>query len=142
MPGAQSRGLVISAKMKGWNPTRIADTQGGDFGPDLSKIDVDPAMNNFDYLGRMADAPEGMPSGGNPVLQDQPAFYRPDAARENADRRTTDANPYPGGGFVGTPPPAGGTAAVRKRGMEAMDTSVGAGDAPGLNAADPSGQTP
>ena len=60
MAGNQSRGLIIASKTRGWDPTRIRNSDGS-YGESMANFDKDPAnapVGPGAYLGRL---PQGTP---------------------------------------------------------------------------------
>lgn len=94
--GNQSRALIIASKLAGWDPTQLKG--GGSILP----FDHDPGTNADErkYVGPLPEGtPDSFPKAAEPgVLSEQMTFNAPDAGKENANRRTNGANPYPGFG--------------------------------------------
>ena len=95
--GAQSHALIVSAKLKGWNPTVIAGTNA-----DISAFDVDPALDPIGHVtvGNLpGGSPDGWPDGYSMGRQfkasDPVPWNAPDTSRENANRRTINGAPAP-----------------------------------------------
>lgn len=100
--GDQSKGLIQASKTRGWDPN-IIPAGNGDGEVDISEFNMPPERPNFgDMAGRPlpGDVPHqtnGMPDGYDvSVGAPRTSFNAPDAGRENANRRTSGANPVPG----------------------------------------------
>jgi hypothetical protein len=101
MAGNQSRGLIAASKTRGWDPTRIPAGGPGQPEQDLAAFDVDQGNAASYPVGRLPGGPvdaweDGISVGGLSLDNPSPTFRTPDAGRENANRRTRDANAFPG----------------------------------------------
>jgi len=94
--GDSIRALKIVSRAKGWNPDVI---QGGG---SIAPFNVVPdAGRNKGAVGQIPGGPPAMsgtkdPSEGS-ALSQSVSFDVPDASRETKNRRTVNANPFPGG---------------------------------------------
>ena len=93
MAGNQSRGLIAASKTKGWDPTIIQGT-----GESIANFDKDPGIVDRNHVGDLpGGSPLSWPDGYDTnITAPKVTFNAPDAGRENASRRTVNANPTPG----------------------------------------------
>ena len=91
MAGNQVRGLVAASKTRGWDPTVIPGL--GSF----ANFDVDMGNAGTQFIGTLPDGKQDSWADGYdvPPLRMNP-YPGPDVNRENANLRSSNANPYPG----------------------------------------------
>lgn len=108
--GDSVKALVIMSKMQGWDPNVIppGKSLGGREFPavDISNFNKAPNPRQAGEIGDycVGNLPEGI---SDSYPEDHPSveapnyapFNIPDVGKENADRRTSGADPYPGGGW-------------------------------------------
>lgn len=96
MAGNQSRGLIAASKTRGWDPT-VIPASGDKPAQSLTDFDVDmgnlPGKRVGELPGGPVDAwPDGYDTSiGAPAVP----FSSPDVGKENADRRSSGADPFP-----------------------------------------------
>ena len=96
--GGQSRGLIQASKTAGWDPT-VIPARGDKPAHSIANFDKDQGSLAGKPVGDLpGGAPDGWPddTGISVRAPMTTTFNAPDFSRENANRRTRNANPIPG----------------------------------------------
>jgi hypothetical protein len=102
MAGGQSHALIIVSRAKGWDPTEIP-ARGDKPAESIANFNKDQALDPMTHVtvGTLPQGtPDTFPDAKAPDVGQGSPWERPDHSDGNAPaRRTSNANPYPGGGF-------------------------------------------
>ena len=100
--GAQSKALRIANMTQyGFDATKIyKDNSLTEVDGDISNFDAEAGIRNRAGTGRLPQGvPDSFPDATDPKMGERVSFNAPDVSRENKDRGTEGADPYPGGGW-------------------------------------------
>lgn len=108
--GDSIRALKITSRVKGWDPDVIVGAPGpaGKYSEDQSVMPFNKVPDAGELFGDKIcgrlpeDIPanqQQFPKATGPVLGEKVSFNNPDVSRENKNRGTSGADPFPGGGW-------------------------------------------